>query len=88
MPTRSKSQLADIRGDGGGGQWGPPGRVRTSPRQLGFLHFSALEATPRDPKHPRQFWVGGWGLYSGAGGPGGVQTRKRRISRVRVMPAG
>ena len=51
----------------------------------------APDGTPgnpkRDPKRPRQFWVGGWGLYSGAGGVGGVQTRKRRISRVRVLSA-
>ena len=27
----------------------------------------------------------GWGLYSGAGGPGGPHTRARRISRVRCF---
>ena len=41
----------------------------------------APDGTPSNPKRPRQFWVGGWGLYSGARGAGGVQTRKRRISR-------
>ena len=28
--------------------------------------------TPGNPKRPRKFGVGGWGLYPGAGGPGGV----------------
>ena len=47
----------------------------------------ALEGTPRDPKRPRQFWVGSWRLYSGARGVGGAQTRKRRVSRVQGMPS-
>ena len=38
---------------------------------------------PGEPETPPTVWVGGWGLYSGAGGPGGPQTRTRRISRVR-----
>ena len=48
----------------------------------------ALEGTPRDPKHPRQSWVGGRGLYSGAGGLGGPQTRTRRVSRGLGQPGG
>ena len=40
----------------------------------------ASDGAPGNPKRPRQFGAGGWGLYSGAGGPGGVQTRTRRIS--------
>ena len=53
---------------------------RTSPR----TPPPAPDGTPRNPKRPRQFWVGGWGLYSGARGAGGVQTRTRRVSRVRT----
>ena len=36
--------------------------------------------TPGNPKRPQNFGVGGWGLYSGAGGAGGPKTRTRRIS--------
>jgi hypothetical protein len=61
------------------------GRRRTVgfPPSLARVDFSSDHRTPRDPKHPRQFWVGSWVLYSGARGAGGVQTRIRRVSRVR-----
>jgi len=36
--------------------------------------------TPGNPKRPQNFGVGGWGLYSGAGGAGGPKTRTRRIA--------
>ena len=59
----------------------PPAEPRPEPPP-------ALEGTPRDPKRPRQLWVGGWELssYPGAWRPGGAQTRKRRVSRVRCYP--
>ena len=46
-------------------------------------HMRRTGPAPRNPKRPREFWVGNWGLYPGAGGAGGARTRKRRISRVR-----
>ena len=52
--------------------------------QVPLAHWEpGSDPAPRDPKRPREFWVGGRGLYSGAGGPGGAQTRTRRVSRVR-----
>ena len=44
-------------------------------------HMRRTGPAPRNPKRPREFWVGNWGLYPGAGGAGGARTRKRRISR-------
>ena len=43
----------------------------------------APDGTPGNPQRPQQQWAGVWGRYSGAGAPGGPQTRTRRISRVR-----
>ena len=55
--------------------------------QVPLAHWEpGSDPAPRDPKRPREFWVGGRGLYSGAGGPGGAQTRTRRVSRGLAEP--
>ena len=68
-----------------------PGHVPGPPGNPPLGRTGPADGTPMNPKRPREFWVGSWGLYlrallqlySGAGGAGGARTRKRRISRVR-----